>query len=152
MKISIDKAPAGPEMDAVVAKELDWREGFVHTVTGDPLLVPPESAKRGFEVDRAGNAIMLSWSTDIAAAWELVEQLVQSNPLQDIHLEHLEHTGWGVSSCYDEAEGGWNGWVYAETAPLAICRALLKAKGVEYVEIPDGESEKRLLTERMFFY
>lgn len=52
-----------------------------------------------------------------------------ARPQQDIHLEHLEGTGWGVSCCFSKDEGGWDGFVYADTAPLAICLAALKALG-----------------------
>jgi hypothetical protein len=41
---------------------------------------------------------------------------------------------WSPSTDITEA---WELWEKAETAPLAICRAFLKANGVEYVEVPE---------------
>jgi hypothetical protein len=74
------------------------------------------------------------YSENIAAAWPVVEKLIEILPQGDIHIEHLNHEEWGVSTCYDKDEGGWDGFVTADTAPLAICLAALKAVGVEYEE------------------
>jgi len=67
-----------------------------------------------------------SWSpsSDIAAAWEVVERAA-------IHTVRL------VVSDYDDAPNDWMAWIFldpetwgqAPTAPLAICRAGLKAVG-----------------------
>lgn len=121
-KTPVDECPAGPAVDAAVAEALGHKVvlhyGQLMVKTPDGLHADPEP-----------------YSTDIAVAWEALEHLFQLNSLQDIHLEHLEHTGWGISTCYNKVEGGWDGWVYAETAPLAICRAFLKVNGIEYIEV-----------------
>jgi hypothetical protein len=58
------------------------------------------------------------WSSDIAAAWELVEQLAE-NPHTHVELSNsLKPKGW---NCW--IGGGVR--VNAPTAPLAICRAIL---------------------------
>jgi hypothetical protein len=59
------------------------------------------------------------YSTDIAAAWLVVEALLAR----------------GIYVCVEYASGRWNCWagtvnVHAETAPLAICLAALKATEV----------------------
>ena len=69
------------------------------------------------------------YSTNIAATWSVVEKLLAILPNQDFHLEHLEHSGWAVGSCYNKEEGGWDDWTYAETPSLAICLAALQAAG-----------------------
>jgi len=66
------------------------------------------------------------YSTDIAAAWTVVEKLIERTPEEDIHIEHL-HGEWAVDCFYSVHFGGWDECVLAETAPLAICRAALIA-------------------------
>jgi hypothetical protein len=72
-----------------------------------------------------------SYSTDHNAAFEVVAALMARNPNQDIHLEHIAANAkgdcaeWAVSTCFDAKEGGFTGFVRAETLPLAICRASL---------------------------
>jgi hypothetical protein len=114
---------ASRELDAIVAeKVMGWsstrfmnnvhRVSARHPVWQEFIVVP-------------------RYSTDLAAAWQVVDVLLKRNPMQDIHLEHMIGTGWGVSCCYSEEHGGWDGWVYGETAPLAICLAALKSVGFE---------------------
>ncbi len=94
---------AGRELDALVAEK----------VMGD---LPP----RGYSIP--------DYSTSISAAWEVVEKLIA-----DSHIVAL-----GVS--WDAAKDHWKFlmrdfgeivnteyWPSAPTAPLAICRAALKA-------------------------
>ena len=78
----------------------------------------------GFEIWQRG---LPHYSTDIAAAWQVVEKLLEILPQGGIHIEHLDYQGWSVSMCFKKAEGGWDGWVDAETIPLAICLAALAA-------------------------
>ena len=117
-KIPVDECPAGLAMDAAVAECLGWKR-----CPGEKIdhWIPPD-----FDMP-----IVRSWSTDIAAAWELAEL--------------CKHGRFGV---------GWSeSWVvpycvlgdihiYAETVPLAICRAFLKARGGTHVEVPDEAVEK----------
>lgn len=64
----------------------------------------------------------LSYSTDISAAWEVVEK-VKSEYSVTIDT-CLEHEGkWLCTFAYHQVEG--------DSAPHAICLAALKAKGVE---------------------
>jgi hypothetical protein len=48
------------------------------------------------------------YSTDIAAAWQVVEKLLALVENQDIHIEHLamgdEENSWGVSTCFELGE------------------------------------------------
>jgi hypothetical protein len=61
-----------------------------------------------------------AYSTDIAAAWLVVEKLIDEMPQDGFHLEFDENS-WVVGL---RAAGGW---VRALTAPLAIVRAALLA-------------------------
>lgn len=116
--------PAGPDLDRLVAERVmgftdirkmngcDWysatREG-----RADRVLVGSDSA-RGFAP-----------STDIAHAWEVVERMEQ---------RRLELGLWRYLDAYWEAEfvvteREPSGEAKADTAPLAICLAALKAVG-----------------------
>jgi hypothetical protein len=71
------------------------------------------------------------YSTDIAAAWEVVEKLGQ-----DFYWEIWRHPEGNYSARVDRRTGdGGMGvrWFYqrGESAPYAICRAALAAMGVE---------------------
>lgn len=121
--MNIDEMEAGREMDAMVAeKVMGWERGAVCWMI--PNNTPGE---------RIGPLID-EWqpSTDIAAAWEAVEKCLL--------------LGYGLNirkAFYDEEEDRWyiavtinlknksssvaRFTVFDETAPLAICRAALKA-------------------------
>jgi hypothetical protein len=65
------------------------------------------------------------YSTDIAAAWEVVEKMKEENILE-IHVLRQS----GVEIFFYDLEGDRRR-IIADTAPHAICLAALKAKGVE---------------------
>jgi len=105
--------PAGREMDALIAKEvMGW------------VLNPPNVRGHGWLIHdhkMIGINSLPYFSTDIAAAWEVVEK------------EEHGFSLWvsGVRSaplCKAEIIIGDNRYgCYANTAPLAICRAALLA-------------------------
>lgn len=70
------------------------------------------------------------YSTDIAAAWEVLEKyLAEGN---DIELMYCKEYGcWNACLVDIAAENG-------DTAPLAICLAALKAKGIDTRDL-EGE-------------
>ena len=83
------------------------------------------------------------YSTDIAAAWEVVEKLKQV-PKKDAYGQPILYNwiaveqhikGWIAGLKYFENfEGDYfmtDNYVVADTAPLAICLAALKAKGTD---------------------
>ena len=121
---------AGRELDLLIASEVMCEEmpgDYKQTRDGRWMKEEPVFDSDG-TYSRA--YYLVEWpprySTDIAAAWQVVEKLLEVLPYQDIHLEHLEWTGWAVGTCFDKSEGGWDDWVYADTAPLAICLAALE--------------------------
>ena len=116
------KMEAGREMDCAIAEEIfGWK-----ILTKIPPLIwinnPADKANGGY-----GNRVP-HYSTDIAAAWEVVKKLVS--------IEEEGFTKWQVVIDSD----GINRWIAdfkddplhttncsAPTAPLAICRAALLA-------------------------
>ena len=98
--------PAGQDMDLLVAEEvlkldsIGWNERFFH--------------------NRA------NFSTDIRAAWEVVERMGNVDELHDVDIR-TSIRGWycNIFNSFDSFEAG------AETAPLAICRAALLAVEAE---------------------
>ncbi len=73
------------------------------------------------------------YSTEIAAAWQLVEKVGLFDCGRDGRGRVLHRTGkvWCIQM-YDESKcedsnRGWGAVVQAETAPLAVCRAVLLA-------------------------
>lgn len=131
--MDIDGLPAGHELDCLVAEK----------VMGQKLLSPEKmhaEAERvwayqsgcrtfliGFEAVESLNGIIFRnvvpcYSTEIAAAWKVVERLISLG----VNL-------WALG---EEEAGGWQADFgrnfnsdtqgFADTAPLAICRAALK--------------------------
>lgn len=127
-------AKALSELDALVAeKVMGWR------VTPHPDL----HGATYFEVPDGTATVMPDmFSTDIAAAWTVVEK--------------MRADGWGFGFGTEEG-GGWaaifangrdgmafeeyeEGYSFEAAAPLAICRAALKAVRVQAVPTSDSES------------
>lgn len=71
------------------------------------------------------------YSTDISAAWEVVEKL--RDPSDDepdfwVITDEGKKNGWTVSSYWAHHDGNIDNFhIRADTAPLAICRAALLA-------------------------
>ena len=125
---------AGRELDALVAeKVMGWTWGEYSPPVEGPskILRPPESwapspdRAPGSEVSCPGWHFRVpQYSTDIAAAWEVVEKMV---PIK-----------YGFNLAIESPPGPWGDWevhfynggthlAFADTAPLAICRAALLA-------------------------
>jgi|SRR3990167_6605526 len=125
-----DEMEAGRELDALVAeKVMGW-----HLVT-DYDYTPPEDQwhnAAGFAAVAAGNKLidgktLRGWSpsTDIAAAWDLFVKLAA--PPHRFYLSYDAEDG-ELPASWDVFEGSdWFLVASADTAPLAICRAALKA-------------------------
>jgi len=123
----IDAMPAGVELDALVAEALGAPCGHAKT-TWHRAFYPDTGTYAGYNVeicdicDQADPESWPAYSTDIAAAWPLVERygMIIAAP----HGENCSCKGrpWRASR-----RGGT--LAEGETAPLAICRAALKAAG-----------------------
>lgn len=129
---------AGRELDALIAvKLLGWAKA---EYDGHCMIGPPLSDSRihwAAEWDSYGCPHwMPHYSTEIAAAWEVVEKMgMPFRIMKSWDLIGGKGEGWAVSWCKDgECEcfmGDIDGLcpqgneIWAETAPLAICRAAL---------------------------
>jgi hypothetical protein len=123
----IRKMDAGREMDALVAEivmelELSEIDGYYRTTV--TLTRYPAPGFTRFDTE-PWNKEIPEYSTDIAAAWEVVKKM-QSPPDEYFFgikmTPAIPHKG---KPCWHVELGGI--FAYAETAPLAICRAALLA-------------------------
>lgn len=71
-----------------------------------------------------------SYSTDIKAAWEVVDWFLSYQMQFTLDFDDEWYVDLICST--DDGERGIE--IYAETAPMAICLAALKSKGIEYEE------------------
>ena len=111
---NIDTMPAGREMDALVAeKVMGWAD-----INSNAALVG------GLCDDKRNWKPLPFYSTDIAAAWEVVEKIKGNYGNCRFITEWVPKAKqWSCGG--DGYDCGWG-----KTAPLAICRAALKAGGL----------------------
>lgn len=117
---------AGRELDALVDEKI-----FGFSSLDLPTDRPPtatECLNRGMML-----ALIPNYSTDIAAAWEVVEKMRANNFLFTINMS--DNFRWECE--FDLNDGAFLlksdtiGFGRSETAPHAICLAALEAVGVE---------------------
>ncbi len=129
---NIDEMPAGRELDALVSeKVMGWvwiAFEIAHTTDVVRRPYPGDSwdVQHGRRADFT-EPIAYGWdsnlphySTDIAAAWRVVDRRKGEYTFILSYNQH-EHTWW---VCFDPVN---HYEARADTAPLAICRAALKA-------------------------
>jgi hypothetical protein len=120
--MNYDEMPAGREMDALVAEKV-FGTTAPHRIMAAHHLPP--------------------FSTDIEAAWEVVEKMRDRmagviyfppssvEPPRGSWVAGVQDAGsmvaWFEGMLYGDPPDQILPWSYAETAPLAICRAALKA-------------------------
>lgn len=104
----VDKMEAGRELDLLIIKAVFGLEPQECMVGGHP---------RGC----TGNITYPPYSTDIAAAWQVVEK---TRLFTHCDITQLDDK-WAISNWANDSS------VEADTAPLAICRAALKAISAE---------------------
>jgi len=145
-KIPVTQAPAGPALDAAVAEARGWQilvmdnnafwvtygEHDMWSASGYLSLLPDEGwIKEPLPI--YGEKGIWNPSTDIAAAWELVEEKKSEIMAKDwvdfcdiLKELILPNSGWR-----DEYA------LLSGLSPLTITRAYLKAKSIEEIDIPD---------------
>jgi len=126
--MEIDEMVAGPELDRLVAEEvMGW-----HLALGDwnsELLRRSqvwlnESGAYMREAENSGiGGRPFKPSTDISAAWEVVERFRQHGGQPLVYWD-ADKQRWLAGMGDDFLSDTWSAW----TAPLAICRAALKAR------------------------
>lgn len=131
--IDIDTMPAGVEMNMLIGQdvlEIVWDESCCR-VCGWPLMSGCQSgncSQRPAPKHRADAPA--HYSTDIAAAWAVVEAVERRGLWIEVGLCNGEHgpqkRAWCNVGEYGLL-GAYVAEVYADTAPLAICRAAYKA-------------------------
>jgi len=125
MTTNIDTLPAGRELDALVAERVMGWSNISRGADGDDAY--GWNASLSGHVPPHGRIQIPKYSTNIAAAWEVVEKRLST----DGHFAFWPSVA-GFSVAYHgirtwDSEPVWEVW--AETAPLAICRAALRAVG-----------------------
>ena len=133
----IDEMPAGREMDALVAEK-------VMGYTLSELSLPAYPKYKLFDIESGEFSGYVKevphYSTDIADAWEVVKRMPIPFKLEKCWEKayQIGPEGWSACWCTDADCEGCNensrctngDDVWAETAPLAICRYALKVAGV----------------------
>lgn len=132
-KIPVDDAPAGPAMDAAVAR----------AVGCDVKTYPPGQpasyycgCSESYPHGDSATIGLKRYSSGIAAAWRLVETMAQRSGTDPARLAfgaYVEQAG--VSEF--EREPLWS--LSSAEAALRVSRAFLKVHGVEFVEAEGGE-------------
>lgn len=132
----IDTMPAGRELDALVAeKVMGWyRVGTMWCQGANSYAAPAED----LEIENPPKTKPWSPSTDIAAAWEVVEKIKAVDLRSKTGIDFPDEcmtVAWDRSTKewaagFHAIDGYDAGWVAgtratADTAPLAICRAAL---------------------------
>jgi len=124
------KLQAGRELDALVAeKVMGWARHAVEFNNFQKVVVPPSWSNFGvYWLGRDIYEQVPAYSTEIEAAWQIVEQL-QSHGLY-IHIAALTVRGFATRVFADRAGDEPDKqivYVDADTASLAICKAALLA-------------------------
>lgn len=130
----------GRELDAKVAEKIMGWDNIHYQPGGNiPFGRPNDDYRRDFPNNTAYFKRVLSYSIDIAAAWEVVEEMAREGwrlELEAKLLHQKEIRAYAVT--FDrlvgddiERVGVWE----VKTVPLAICLAALK---VFDVEVKDG--------------
>lgn len=131
---------AGPELDSLVATEvMGWRWLAIANKDGC-VLISPETAS---QVDPDKQCRLCKtplyrilgrgsspYSTSIDAAWRVVEKMAERGWACDIKNYANNPEMEGRYGCYFYTDSA-RFYTSAETAPLAICLAALRAVGVE---------------------
>lgn len=134
---------AGKELDALIAeKVMGWTKAEISNEYGKILVLGnPKLKEKDWIMMPAEYNPYLPYSTDISAAWEVVEKLSKTNtmvgtrtfnnqPWQSmcLILKSLNHEAYK-----NDFEQDFTQWITAtgESIPHAICLAALKAVGHE---------------------
>lgn len=132
--------PAGRELDALVAEKMMgyvWRKS---NRSGKRCICRPDRCPDWFDSPADGTEPLVSdwdsypftpaYSTDIAAAWEVVERLLVRRMYPDLVSSNYPVVWTCEVDSYSDPEAATDPWPVkscADTAPLAICRAALQA-------------------------
>ena len=124
----IDEMEAGPELDALVAEKVMGWYSRQETFEGTSFFGNPRSITLAFWYTKNGELLPLGatdFSTDIAAAWQVVEKLT----VETTNFRLIRYAYNRVYACFSFTD--WDEDITGEgngeySAPLAICKAALK--------------------------
>lgn len=114
MFTTTEQMEAGPELDALVAERV--LRFAIYPGPSICEVVPSDESESGYP-----EAIFVPvppYSTDIAAAWQVVECL-------SLHISPTSGGMWLVSNVHNRNDPAWI-YALAPTAPHAICLAAIK--------------------------
>ena len=115
--MTIDEMPAGREMDVLVAELMGWTN--LYNRFGNEMGYRPLATHSSFIPD---------YSADIAAAWEVIEKLHAAGRFMCLDALGFDGEKWRCFFAWTQIEKQQYPWIgEADTAPLAVCRAALKA-------------------------
>lgn len=118
--MNIDKMEAGRELDALVAEK----------VMGWNVCGTADNDRAGIAPGQTASAVRIPpYSTDIAAAWEVVERIIEIEKAKKTYLPvfSVQMAPDGFSAVLQVGMGCEIVVENSSTASLAICRAALKA-------------------------
>jgi hypothetical protein len=116
---------AGPELDALIAEKV-MGGTLIRCSLHGAKDGPPNCRQVHWPGGRVGHPP--EYSTDIAAAWTVVERLASLNEDQFVRVAALRHGKWSAIVATEHASSETIlGRSAADSAPLAICRAALLA-------------------------
>ena len=130
-----DTLPVGRELDALVAENVmgcrvKWR---TYGLKGRyPYCDCVGHAGVHNDTDEQNDDMLASYSTDISAAWQVVEKVGLFHRYGDCLTYDHDSKKWQIGKYWREYDGvALDVTVDADTAPHAICLAALKAVGYE---------------------
>ena len=130
---------AGRKLDALIAERLGWADCDPKAKSASWQFTdppdPPVLVGIGYNPKRKGLDVFPDYSTLIAAAWPLLDKLgfiLGPRFLGGWGQRGAERTGWYIYKGWVEAEvdtyeESCHAFAEADTAPLAIVKAFLKA-------------------------
>jgi hypothetical protein len=147
--MGVEEMEAGPELNALVAEVMGWRQfdfqGLESTIGTKPdTWYDPDHLGRcwkgsPFRIGDRYDHLFVPWapSTNIAAAWQVVEKLYSEGWTINVGSLAAHPRGWRCTLTQMHADDFYKHpqtWeANADTVCLAICRAALLAVGVEEV-------------------
>jgi hypothetical protein len=130
-----EELEAGPELDALIEADVMGHAGpFCPHIKATFADTPRFDSRYTHAVEDCGLPSVPPYSTDIAAAWQVVEKLKAKYPQRNDPIDDetfrifYEGTAWPEEP-WVAGFGDSDNACSAATAPLAICRAALKAVG-----------------------
>lgn len=123
----IEELPPSRETDGLVATRLlRWRN--LRSVWASGCDCSGQFVWVGVPPDGDGEEVLLYFTTSIASAWPLLEELRRRDGGTSLSLEYSWGYGVDRKEGWCVVVGGVVQVTFAETAPLAICRAALRER------------------------